>query len=131
MPETYRVLLTRSIFSLSGQTAAGAARPGTGNGIALRGIMQEGAGFIAFVEDTTARTAQQVKVGDSLGGGRVTRIDLHGIEFAFGGRTTRIEVGQTIGGTLVGMPALPAVAQDGLAAPRSEADLPARLATIR
>jgi len=110
MPGSFRILLTRSIFSEGGQPATASAQA-SHSGMALRGILQQGAAFIAFIEDSTRGDERQVKIGDPLAGGTVTAIDLHGLELACAGRKTRIQVGQTVGpGPLVGMPSLPAVA---------------------
>ncbi|HXE54553.1 MAG TPA: hypothetical protein VN541_16140 [Tepidisphaeraceae bacterium] len=124
MPGSFRILLTRSIFSEGGQPATASAQA-SHSGMALRGILQQGAAFIAFIEDSTRGDERQVKIGDPLAGGTVTAIDLHGLELACAGRKTRIQVGQTVGpGPLVGMPSLPAVAE-------SPADSGERVATIR
>ena len=125
MPASFRILLTRSIFSEGGQAAAAAVDRGTSSGLALRGILQQGAAFFAFIEDSTHGDARQVKVGDALAGGTITAIDLHGLELACSGRRTRVQVGQTLGnGLLVGMPSAPAIAD-------SPANDASRVASIR
>lgn len=124
MPGSFRILLTRSIFSEGGQPASSSSQA-SHSGMALRGILQQGAAFIAFIEDSARGDERQVRIGDPLAGGTVTAIDLHGLELACAGRKTRIQVGQTVGpGPLVGMPSLPAVAE-------SPADSGERVATIR
>ena len=98
LPAAYRILLTRSIFS-PGPVAGTSSRPNSGDGIlALRGIMQQGRGFIAFVENTTSREAQQVRIGDTVGRGKIVDIDLHAVKYATGGRAMRVSVGQTFDG---------------------------------
>lgn len=98
LPPMYRLLLTRSIFS-GGPVAASQQHSSSPTGIlALRGIMQQGRGFIAFVENTSSREAQQVRVGDSVGPGKIVDIDLHAVKYATGGRSLRVGVGQTFDG---------------------------------
>jgi hypothetical protein len=98
LPAAYRLLLTRSIFC-GGPVAAEKAHMPSGDGIlALRGIMQQGRGFIAFVENTNSREAQQVRVGDTVGRGKIIDIDLHAVRYATGGRSMRVAVGQTFDG---------------------------------
>jgi hypothetical protein len=98
LPAAYRMLLTKSIFS-SGPVNAAQAHAASGSGVlALRGIMQQGRGFIAFVENTNSREAQQVRVGDTVGRGKIIDIDLHAVKYATGGRSMRVPVGQTFDG---------------------------------
>jgi len=110
LPSAYRILLTRSIFC---PHPSGAVRgvPSADSMLALRGILQQGGGFVAFVEDTASKVARQVHVGDSIGRGKVVDIDLHAVKFSSGRQTTRIIVGQTFdGGTSGVVPSGPSMA---------------------
>jgi hypothetical protein len=97
LPAAYRILLKRSIFCPHAvSTAAGVNS--LESTLALRGIVQERVGFIAFIENTASGEACKVKLGDAVGRGRVTKIDLHSVEFLTGKRATRVAVGQTFDG---------------------------------
>ena len=65
--------------------------------LALKGISQEGAQFIAFIEDA-AGGMREVRAGEALGGGRVREITLHEVKLESGGRVMPIEVGQVLDG---------------------------------
>jgi hypothetical protein len=97
LPAAYRTLLVRSIFCV-GPVDKAKADSTSGGILALRGIMQQGRGFIAFVENTTSRQAQQVRIGDTVGRGKIIDIDLHAVRYATGGRSMRVAVGQTFDG---------------------------------
>jgi hypothetical protein len=97
LPAAYRMLLARSIFCV-GPVDRAKSDSSTGGILALRGIMQEGRGFIAFVENTSSRQAQQVRIGDAVGRGKIVDLDLHAVRYATGGRSTRVAVGQTFDG---------------------------------
>lgn len=97
LPDDYRVLLTRSIFA--GRVPGIKAAPSSaGSALALRGVMQCGAGMVAFVEDTSSGRARLVHVGDAVGDGKIAAIELGHVEFARGERSARIAVGQTFSG---------------------------------
>ena len=97
LPAAYRVLLSRSIFcprAIAGKAGAATAE----SAIALRGVMQWGRGLVAFVENTASGEARLVHVGDAVGRGKITAIDLHYVEFIQGKRAIRIAVGQNFSG---------------------------------
>jgi hypothetical protein len=98
LPPAYRMLLTRSIFCGGPVAPSQAHATSVAGNLALRGIMQQGRGFIAFVENTTSREAQQVRIGDAVGPGKIIDIDLHAVKYATGGRSMRVAVGQTFDG---------------------------------
>jgi len=113
LPAEYAILLTRSIFAIdpAGPESQGAGGTPADSALALCGIMQQGDGYVAFIENTSTRDALQVHTGDSVCGGRIVGIDLSAIVFREGGRAARVRVGQTIGAALSTAPAAtPAVA---------------------
>lgn len=110
LPGAYRILLTRSIFCPHPKGNTKGA-PSADSMLALRGISQQGRGFVAFVEDTASKVARPVHVGDTIGRGKVIDIDLHAVKFSAGRQTTRIIVGQTFdGGTSSAVPTGPSMA---------------------
>ena len=104
MPNDYLVLLGKSIFASHKQPLAkqnkDAAPPEAG--LALEGVVEDDAKFIALVEDTSSHKTLRLRVGDAVGRGHVQRITLHGIEYGADGGIAQVEVGQTLsGGTAV------------------------------
>lgn len=108
LPPEYSILQTRNPFAHAG--GAGPAMPnGAGPGgpggpeamFVLRGTVDAGGDFTAFVEDTTAKRIIELAVGAPLGPGRVKKIDSDGIEYEAMGSSRRIEVGQDLGGRVV------------------------------
>lgn len=66
----------------------------------LTGVVLLNDEYVAFVEDRrTGRTAE-VRVGDTVGSGKVVRIDLNELELERDGRTVRVELGRTLDGGL-------------------------------
>lgn len=113
LPPEYSVLQTRNPFAHAGKAGPGgpnAAGPGGPGGpdalFVLRGTVDAGGQFTAFVEDTTAKRIVELPPGAPLGPGRIKRIDADGIEYDAMGASRRIEVGQDLGGRVV--PPIPA-----------------------
>lgn len=98
LPDEFKVLLTRSIFS-NGHTAVAAAttQPTGPAALTLSGIAQENSRFTAFLVDPTGNTVA-VRVGDVLAGGRVMNITLHTLDFELSGERRRLLIGQNLAG---------------------------------
>jgi hypothetical protein len=97
LPIAYRILLSRSIFSPHPH-ATGPAAASAESAITLRGVMQWGRGLVAFVENTASGDSRLVHVGDAVGHGKISAIDLRYVEYIEGKRAKRIAVGQTFNG---------------------------------
>lgn len=110
LPPAYQTLLRRTIFAPASTPAARGKTRAIDSTLALRGIMQHGLGFIAFVENTSSHTALPVRVGDTVGHGKVVDIDLHAVKFTADGKAMRVEVGQTFDGGSSTAGTIPAVA---------------------
>jgi hypothetical protein len=104
----YKILVTRSIFSIGGVSSGGrsssAALSPAGNipsvaNLTLKGILGEDARISAYVEDTASKTMLEVHVGDALGPGRVVELTPSELVYGVGGTTRRIQVGQLLDGT--------------------------------
>ncbi|HWE97904.1 MAG TPA: hypothetical protein VG269_28365 [Tepidisphaeraceae bacterium] len=101
--DSYKILLDRSMFSISRATpaaasASAAAAPAPADAVlSLKGISQDDARFTAFVEDPAAGRIRELKVGDALARGRVSAITLTGVEYVADGKTVRVAVGQSLG----------------------------------
>jgi hypothetical protein len=91
IPDSYHVLLTRSIFAEKGATGSHDAALATAK-LTLKGISQEDNRFTAYVE--AAGHMLELHVGETLAAGYIRRITLHSIEYEADGRLTRVEVGQ-------------------------------------
>lgn len=117
----YRILLSRSIFAIGGQSA-GSRSTGSTAGPALSqgasaagnwlflGILGEDSRISAFVEDTAAKRFVEAHVGDALGPGYIREVTAHDLAYEVNGKTTRILVGQGLDGTTA-VSANPQVAQ--------------------
>lgn len=107
----YAILTRRSIFSKT-PIAPPTSQPATTQpassvqSLVLTGVARigEGCGFVAFIEDTSGGQTLRLKVGDSVGQGKLTQIGLDFIEYDVAGHPMRIEVGNTLGGTVADMP---------------------------
>jgi hypothetical protein len=101
--ESYKILLDRSMFSVSRAAPAAAsasAAPASAPAdavLSLKGISQDDARFTAFVEDSAVGRIREVKVGDVLARGRVSAINLTSVEYVADGKTVRVAVGQSLG----------------------------------
>jgi hypothetical protein len=60
--------------------------------LSLKGISQEDTRFTAFVEDATANKIFTLRVGDTVGPGRVCDITLHDLTFDVSGNRQRLEI---------------------------------------
>ena len=98
LPRTYAVLLTHCLFSAKPAALAGQRTAPTDSDLTLRGVLQQGRGFVAYIENTTSHQAQEVHVGDAVGPGKLIAIDLYSVRFTASGRDMRIRVGESFSG---------------------------------
>ena len=103
MPSRYEVLASRSIFARESpqKRAREADARGPEAVLVLRGVMDQDGSYTAFVEDTAAGKVQQVRAGDSVARGRVTRVTLAGIEYDSAGRVSQVAIGTALDGAAV------------------------------
>lgn len=131
LANSYRVLLTRSIFARDGlsairagafgtptlansriganaqspETAASRAAAAAEAKFALRGVFNTDGSYIALMEDPVSHATRGVPEGGALAGGQVSHITLAGFEFHSHGKTIRVAVGQNVMGEVVAPPA--------------------------
>ena len=103
-----RLVVIFSPNGVGGKNSAKSSEPV----LTLRGVAQRRRGFIAYIENSASGEYRIVRVGDSIGGKKVTNIELHSVEFIEGKRATKIAVGQTLGSA--GSPSALATAQPQL-----------------
>lgn len=105
--EEYRLVLDRNIFSKTrviyreptsmpstGRTGSYATQPA----LALTGVTLEGGVATAFIEDRRYGRTSYYHVGDSVGEGKITAINLDSIELTTNGRVVRVDLGSTVEG---------------------------------
>lgn len=128
IPSEFQPVLERSLFSAQRQSRRGggdpelasatiAAPPAPEASLVLCGVSQQGDMFTALVEDMNGRRVTRLSPGDSIGRGRLVRVDLDGIEYEVAGESRRVRVGDDLTG------ATPAFALDD-----SPATQPAKIA---
>lgn len=136
--EKYAVVAERNMFSRergqrkpapadSSQTPTVSRRD-----LVLTGIARKGAELTAFVEDAVSHETRKLRVGDEIGGGKVTAIQLDHVVFERNGNTAKVELGADLGRGGAAAAALgPAVAAPGAAssppASGAESDILKRL----
>lgn len=119
LPPEYSVLQSRNPFAHAGKGGPGGPQNGAGSGgpggpdaiFVLRGIVDAGGQFTAFVEDTMAKRIVELPAGAPLGPGRIKQIDADAIEYDAMGASRRIEVGEDLAGRVV--PPIPATKPAG------------------
>ncbi len=67
--------------------------------LVFRGFTQNGDRTDAMIEDTGANKIFSVRVGELLAGGRVLAIGFDTLDYQYGGKLTRVALGQTLEGT--------------------------------
>jgi hypothetical protein len=67
----------------------------------LKGVVEAGGRFMAFVDDKSSKHVQTLTDGATLASGRITGMSLDGIEYEAGGSAKRIAVGQNLKGEVV------------------------------
>jgi len=98
LPPSFRILLTHSLFSAQPTVQASRISAPTDGELTLRGVLQRGRGFVAYIENTASGQAQEVRVGGAVGAGKLVAIDLDSVRYAAQGRDMRVEVGQSFSG---------------------------------
>ena len=109
-PKDYGLLLKRSMF------ARGAPKSDKPNGnpqapegnFGLRGVGVQDGQFVAFIEDSSSKTSKPVKQGEPIATGKVKSIDIDGIQYEGGGKTTKVAIGQNLLGAPLPPPPQPA-----------------------
>ncbi|HWB53505.1 MAG TPA: hypothetical protein VG722_04905 [Tepidisphaeraceae bacterium] len=102
--ERYQLLIQRNIFDSNRQ--AYSYHPTTSvetvqvqNTFTLTGLVLENGAYSAFIEDSRTQTTSKYKIGDSVSGGKITAAGIDHIELNTGGKTIRVDLGQTLAGT--------------------------------
>lgn len=120
LPDDFQPLLQRSLFSAKRETpereaelaeaklAAASSREAS---LVLCGVAQQGNDFTALIEDVAGHRVNRLTIGDTVGRGRLTRVDLDGIEYEVAGRIRRVRVGDDLTGSVA------AIADDASPAP--------------
>jgi len=116
LPAEFSILQTRNMFAKGGGKGAKAAG-GPEAQFVLKGAVQGGGRFMAFLEEKGTKRVQQVNVGDSIARGKVKSITLDAIEYEAGGAAKRIEVGQDLNGQVAPPTPPPASKPSGGAQP--------------
>lgn len=102
----YQIILQRNIFSRQRgpirQRRAERARPVVTRNpesyLLLKGIVQEGGVFIAFIEDTRSNGVLRFREGDNVARGLVKNFTLDSIEYQLEDQTTSVVVGRDLEG---------------------------------
>jgi hypothetical protein len=102
----YQIILQRNIFSRQRgplrQRRAEQARPVVTRNpesyLLLKGIVQEGGTFIAFVEDTQGNSVFRLREGDSVARGTVKNFTLDSIEYQLEDKTIHVMLGRDLEG---------------------------------
>ena len=103
LPVEFEVLQKRNVFAHGpGAGGPGAAATGPEAMMVLKGVVEAGGRFMAFVEDKGSKRVETVTEGATLASGRITGMNLDGIEYQAGGNAAkRIAVGQNLRGEVV------------------------------
>ena len=119
MSAAFAVVQTRSIFvkgeqSLRTDRGGGYGTPSLPQpyhpqaSLVFNGVTVVGDRADAMIEDTNAHKVFTVRVGELLAGGRVLAITFDNLDYMYGGKMTRVAIGQTLEGRAAAD--LPAVA---------------------
>ena len=106
--DDYRILLDRNIFRRDrrARRSRTSTQPratytyDSDSTLVLTGIARRDGEFVAFFEDTRAKTVARVRVGDAVGKGKVERINLDEVAYAREGAVTAVGVGRNLMGTM-------------------------------
>ncbi len=105
--DDYRILLDRNIFRRDRRAIRRAStRPresytyDSDSTVVLRGIATRDGQFLAFFEDTRAKTVIRARVGDAVGKGTVDGITLDEVAYARAGAVTDVRIGRNLMGTV-------------------------------
>lgn len=123
--ERYQNLTSNNIFvkdrrpqTSGGSRSSHTPRPesaSTERTLVLSGIVQQDGVYIAFVEDTRARTTTKLRIGDALGQGKVAAMTLDAVDYVRDGATVRVEVGKNFEGAAAGT--MPSASSDSGSTP--------------
>ncbi len=103
----YQVILQRNIFSRQrgpvrqtqlGERPSTVVTPNPESYFLLKGIVQEGDKFIAFLEDNRSNGVLRLREGDSVARGVVRNFSLDSIEYQLDGRTISVPLGRDLEG---------------------------------
>jgi len=98
----YEILIERNVFSRSRhrprpESARAPTAPSPPESyVVLKGVVQVGDGFVAFMEDVRGGT-KTVSAGAEFAGGTVKEINLDGLVFSKDGKTREVEIGGRLG----------------------------------
>jgi hypothetical protein len=98
LPEEYSVLRDRNVFGTPKNHGGAQAASGPESGFVLKGVVQAGGGFTAFIEELASKQVKQVVAGDAIVRGKIKTIDLETVEYEASGSSRKIEVGQDFNG---------------------------------
>ncbi|UCF17121.1 MAG: hypothetical protein JSW59_06600 [Phycisphaerales bacterium] len=106
--DTYKIVVERNMFSRQRmprvdrrrrrQVPVAPPAPEPESYVVLKGIVQQGDTFIAFLEDTQSGQILRVREGDSVVRGRIKTLTLDSIEYEFEDRTTVVTMGLNLQG---------------------------------
>jgi len=103
--EDYTVVVTKNIFlrnrGSSSRRAEDAAReappaPPPEHYMMVRGTVQQGQEFLAFLEDIRTGTTSVLRVGEAVATGRLTAITLDNVEYESNGVAKTVMIGQNL-----------------------------------
>jgi hypothetical protein len=102
LPVEFQVLQKRNVFAHGpARGGPGAVATGPEAMFVLKGVVEAGGRFLAFVEDKASKRVQTVTEGATLASGHITGMSLDGIEYQAGGSAKKIAVGQNLRGEVV------------------------------
>ena len=103
----YQIILQRNMFSRQrgpirqtqpGERPSAVVTPNPESYFLLKGIVQEGDKFIAFLEDNRSNGVLRLREGDSVARGVVKNFTLDSIEYQLDGRTISVPLGRDLEG---------------------------------
>jgi type II secretory pathway component PulC len=110
-PKDYDLLLKRSMFMRGppkpDKSAGGNAQSPEGN-FGLRGVGVQDGQFVAIIEESSSKSSKSVKQGESVATGKIKSIDIDGMVYEGGGKTTKVAIGQNLLGAPLPQPPQPA-----------------------
>jgi len=106
--DTYKIVVERNMFSRQRSPRVDRSRrrqvpvappaPDPESYVVLKGIVQEGGAFMAFLEDTQSGQILRVRQGDSVVRGKIKALTLDSIEYEFEDKTTTVTMGLNLQG---------------------------------
>jgi hypothetical protein len=134
----YQIILQRNIFSQQRgplrQRQAAQARPVVTRNresyLILKGIVQQGGTFIAFVEDTQNNSILKLHEGDSIARGVTKNFTLDSIEYQLQDKTVSVAVGRDLEGGQGTLPMSTLLQLSATSLPARDPNAPARETTL-